>query len=647
MGSHSKQHVKKSSKNVKENAIKRIEKASKENQEHEIDIFDVLKVLTSAIILIAAMVVPSKGIVKLLAFAIPCFICGYDVFLRAIDRIVHAEIFDESFLMSIATIGAFAIGKYSEGTAIMLFFKIGELIEGFAESRSRNKISELTELRPDYANVETFDGLTRIDPSEVRIGGCIVVLPGERIPLDGKIISGSTNIDASSLTGESVPVFVDKGDEVLSGCVNISSPIKVCVTNDYSDSTASRILKLIEESVENKSKQESFIHRFSRIYTPVVVLIAVFLAIVPSLVSGNWVDWIRRALTFLVVSCPCALIVSVPLAYFAGIGNASQNGILIKGSNYLEALSKAEVFVFDKTGTITEGKYSVSEIYPEGVSKETLLNFAAKAESYSNHPLAKAIVASADRDFLKVSIASGYEEYPGRGIKALVNGAKVYVGKAEFILEKCEGVKIPEQGGTNVFVSINGKYRGCISLTDSIKDGAFDALERLRSNKAQKLVLLTGDVQNISRRVASSLNFDLVKSELLPEDKVSSVEYLIKNKNAGSTLVFIGDGVNDAPVLARADVGIAMGAMGSDAAIEAADVVIMDDSIQKVATAVDIADFTTSVSKQNIILSITAKIIILILGVFGIAGVWAAVFGDVGVLLITVINSLRALYKKY
>lgn len=625
----------------------RLEIPEAEEEHAEVTLFDYVSLSASLLILVIAVLVPSRGIVRLISFLIPFFICGYRVLLEAFFSILRGRIFDENFLMSISSICAFFIGEYPEAVSIMLFYRIGELIEHYAENQSRKKISAISELRADRANVDTIDGVVSIDPADVRIGNIIIVFPGERVPLDGTIIDGSSNLDLSSLTGESIPQYAEKGHKILSGSVNITSPLKVRVDNTYSDSTASRILRLIEDSVERKSKQETFIKRFAKVYTPIVVILAILIAIVPSALTHDWSGWIRKALVFLVVSCPCALVISVPLAYFAGIGNASQHGILIKGSNYLETLSYADTFVFDKTGTLTEGSFSISQIESVGLSENVLVNFAAAAEEYASHPIALALKAAADPVFLKESIVSHFESVNGRGVTAMVNGAKVCVGNAGFAAEHAPDVTASNQSGTSVFVVINDRYRGCIVLADKIKKGVFDALEELRTSKAKKLVMLTGDVQSVSRRIASSLNFDLVKAELLPEDKVAAVEYLMKNKNSGSALAFVGDGVNDAPVLARSDIGIAMGALGSDAAIEAADVVIMDDDIGKVPLAVRIADFTVAISKQNIYVSIAAKIIIMLFGLFGIGGTMLAVFGDVGIMIFAVLNSLRALYKKY
>lgn len=589
----------------------------------------------------------SKGIVMLLSFLIPFFICGYEVLVDTVRKVLHGEFLDESFLMTVSSICAFFINKYPEAVAIMLFFRIGEMLEEYAEEKSRNKISDLTELRPDKAHVETIDGIAVVNPSDVKIGSRIIVLPGERVPLDGIVINGDSSLNLASLSGESMPVAVRKGDTVYSGSINISSPIKVRVTNDYSDSTASRILKLIEQAVERKSKQENLIRRFSKLYTPIVVAMAVILAVVPSLISKQWDIWINKALVFLVVSCPCALVISVPLAYFAGIGNAAQNGILIKGSNYLEALARAKTYVFDKTGTVTEGKFSVEKVYTQGISPEVLLNFAAAAESYSSHPLAKAVKESAEKSVISGSTVTEYVEYPGMGIKANVNGAVVCVGNADYIRQECGNFSTQAAEGTAAYVSINSRYRGCIVFSDKIKPGVFDALEELRATGVNKLVMLTGDVNSISRKVAQSLNFDMMKSELLPQDKVAAVEYLINNNNNNETLAFIGDGVNDAPVLARADVGLAMGCFGSEAAIEAADIVIMDDDIRQVTKAARISSYTVEVAKQNIIISIGAKVAIMLMGLIGIGGIWLAVIGDVGVLFVAILNSLRALGKKY
>ena len=647
MGQHSKKTEKHSANRIKVKNKAVTPKRIPEKEHEDNILYQGVTVSVAMIILLVAVIVPSSGLVRLLSFLIPFFLCGYKVILEAVEKIISGDFLDEDFLMTVSSVCAFLLGEYPEGAAIMVFYQLGELMEQIAENRSRSKIKELSELRPDYANIETENGLIKISPSEISVGSEIVVLPGERIPLDGVISDGETTVNNSILTGESLPVFCKPGDKVLSGCINVASPIHIVVNSDISESTSSRILAMIEDSVERKSSQESFIHRFSKIYTPAVVSIAVFIALIPSLISGNWSLWINKALVFLVVSCPCALVVSVPLAYFAGIGNASKNGIIVKGSNYLEALARTETMVFDKTGTITEGVFEVSDVYPKGISKDVLLNFAGKAEEYSSHPIGIALRNAADRVFLSDSKISDYKEVPGKGISAFVNGAAVCVGNFAFIENYCQDIEFPDCGGTVAFVAINGKFRGSIAVSDRIKDGAFDALEKLRSGNVKKLVMLTGDVQNVSRRVASSLNFDLVKSELLPEDKVASVEYLIKNENKGACLAFVGDGVNDAPVLARSDVGIAMGAFGSDAAIESADVVIMDDDLGKLSIAMNIARDTVNISRQNIYVSFAAKAVIMLLGLVGIGGIWIAVFGDVGVLIAAVLNSLRMMNKKF
>lgn len=611
--------------------------------EHKAEKKDIILIAVSAVLFVAALFVPLKGIYRLPLFLIPYLIAGSSVLKEAAEKLMHGELLEEDFLMSIASIGAFCIGEFPEGAMVMLLYRIGELFESYALDKSRKSIAELMDIRPDKAYVETENGIETVSPEDVAPGSVILVSPGERIPLDGVIIEGMTSIDTSSLTGESVPAAYTVGAQVASGCINISSPIRIRVASAYAESTVSRILELVEGASANKSKQENFIKKFSRIYTPAVVIAALLIAIIPPIFGNSWIDYIRRALVFLVVSCPCALVISVPLSYFGGIGSASTHGILVKGSNYLEALAKADTFVMDKTGTITEGKFSVTEVYSEGVSEQELLDYAATAERYSNHPIALALKV-VGRDLCENSeTVMQVEEIPGRGVSAFVRGSHVLVGNASLLEEHGISYKVPRRSGAAVHVSCDSKYLGHILISDKVKEGAFDAIEEMRHEGVRNLVMLTGDVLSVARPIASSLNFDMVKAELLPTGKVSTLEYLLATKTANSTLAFVGDGVNDAPVIARADVGIAMGAMGSDAAIEAADIVLMDDDIKKLPLAVRIAKKTVSIVKQNIAFSLAVKFAIVALGIFGKAPIALAVFGDVGVLIITIVNALRTL----
>ena len=616
-----------------------------EEHDHEFSVRDCLITALAVVLFITAIFLPTSGWLRLITFIVPYLIAGYGVLIEAAEKIIAGELLDEDFLMSIASIGAFCIGEYPEAAAVMIFYRIGELFESYAVGKSRRSIAELMEIRPDYANIESENGIVKVSPETVEVGTVILIQPGERIPLDGEIIDGITSLDTASLTGESLPRTVGIGDRVLSGCINLTAPIYVEVKASYGESTASRILDLVEHSSENKSQQEGFIRRFSRIYTPVVVSLAVILAVIPPLFNHEWISWIRRALIFLVVSCPCALVISVPLAYFGGIGSAARAGILIKGSNYLEALSKVKTMVFDKTGTVTEGRFTVTEVVAEGVSEFQLLTTAAAAERYSNHPIALCIRQAAEGIADDPAQVLQVEELPGRGVSAFINGHHVYVGNGALLEEHGIYFSVPSHPGTAIHVAIDNRYAGHIFIEDKIKDGALDAIEAVRAQGVDTLVMLTGDVQSVARSVSAKLGFDMVKSELMPDSKVSTVEYLLSTKNSGVTLGFVGDGVNDAPVLARADVGIAMGALGADAAIEAADVVLMDDDIRKLPLAMRIARFTMTIAKQNIIAALAVKFLILLLNIFGIANIWLAVFADVGVLILAIINSVRTLKK--
>ncbi|VTU67629.1 Cadmium, zinc and cobalt-transporting ATPase [Lactobacillus crustorum] [Dolosigranulum pigrum] len=580
-------------------------------------------------------------------FVISYIIAGGDIVKRAVTNILRGKVFDENFLMSVATIGAFLIGEYPEGIAVMLFYQVGELFQSYAVGKSRKSIASLMDIRPDYANVKKGDELVKVDPDEVQIGDIIVIKAGEKIPLDGKVIEGSSMIDTSALTGESVPREVEVGSDILSGCININGVITAEVTKEFGESTVSKILDLVENASSKKSNSEQFITKFARYYTPVVVIIAVFLAIIPPLVidGATFSDWIYRALTFLVVSCPCALVISIPLSFFGGIGGASKKGVLVKGSNYLEALAETEIVVFDKTGTLTKGVFNVQEIHPEGVSKEELLELTAHAESYSNHPISLSLKRAYSKEINNGRI-SDVEEISGHGVIATVDGKKVMAGNIKLM----KMMDIPyfkgELIGTIVHVAVNNKYIGYIVIADEVKEDSAQAIKELKAANIKQTVMLTGDNKSIGSKVAKELGLDKVYAELLPADKVEKLEELFSQKSKKGKLAFVGDGINDAPVLARADIGIAMGGLGSDAAIEAADVVIMTDEPSKIATAMKISKKTLKIAHQNIVFAIGIKIIVLILSAFGIATMWAAIFADVGVTIIAVLNAFRALNVK-
>ena len=580
-------------------------------------------------------------------FIISYIIVGEDVVKRAVKNIFKGQVFDENFLMSIATIGAFFIGEYPEGVAVMLFYQVGELFQSYAVGKSRKSIASLMDIRPDYANVKKGDELVKVDPDEVQIGDIIVIKAGEKIPLDGKVIEGSSMIDTSALTGESVPREVEVGSDILSGCININGVITAEVTKEFGESTVSKILDLVENASSKKSNSEQFITKFARYYTPVVVIIAVFLAIIPPLVidGATFSDWIYRALAFLVVSCPCALVISIPLSFFGGIGGASKKGVLVKGSNYLEALAETEIVVFDKTGTLTKGVFNVQEIHPEGVSKEELLELTAHAESYSNHPISLSLKRAYSKEIDNGRI-SNVEEISGHGVIATVDGKKVMVGNIKLM----KMMDIPyfkgELIGTIVHVAVNNKYIGYIVIADEVKEDSAQAIKELKAANIKQTVMLTGDNKSIGSKVAKELGLDKVYAELLPADKVEKLEELFSQKSKKGKLAFVGDGINDAPVLARADIGIAMGGLGSDAAIEAADVVIMTDEPSKIATTMKISKKTLKIAHQNIVFAIGIKIIVLILSAFGITTMWAAIFADVGVTIMAVLNAFRALNVK-
>ena len=604
-------------------------------------------IIGAALLATAVLLNLNNEWLQIALFIISYIIVGGDVVKRAVKNIFKGQVFDENFLMSIATIGAFFIGEYPEGVAVMLFYQVGELFQSYAVGKSRKSIASLMDIRPDYANVKKGDELVKVDPDEVQIGDIIVIKAGEKIPLDGKVIEGSSMIDTSALTGESVPREVEVGSDILSGCININGVITAEVTKEFGESTVSKILDLVENASSKKSNSEQFITKFARYYTPVVVIIAVFLAIIPPLVidGATFSDWIYRALAFLVVSCPCALVISIPLSFFGGIGGASKKGILVKGSNYLEALAQTEIVVFDKTGTLTKGVFNVQEIHPEGVSKEELLELTAYVESYSNHPISLSLKRAYGKEIDNGRI-SDVEEISGHGVIATVDGKKVMAGNIKLM----KMMDIPyfkgELIGTAVHVAVNNKYIGYILIADEVKEDSAQAIKELKAANIKQTVMLTGDNKSVGSKVAKELGLDKVYAELLPADKVEKLEELFSQKSKKGKLAFVGDGINDAPVLARADIGIAMGGLGSDAAIEAADIVIMTDEPSKIATAMKISKKTLKIANQNIVFAIGIKIIVLILSAFGIATMWAAIFADVGVTIIAVLNAFRALNVK-
>lgn len=604
-------------------------------------------IIGAAVLATAALPSLNNEWLQIALFIISYIIVGGDVVKRAVKDILKGQVFDENFLMSIATIGAFFIGEYPEGVAVMLFYQVGELFQSYAVGKSRKSIASLMDIRSDYANVKKGDELVKVDPDEVQIGDIIVIKAGEKIPLDGKVIEGSSMIDTSALTGESVPREVEVGSDILSGCININGVITAEVTKEFGESTVSKILDLVENASSKKSNSEQFITKFARYYTPVVVIIAVFLAIIPPLVidGATFSDWIYRALAFLVVSCPCALVISIPLSFFGGIGGASKKGVLVKGSNYLEALAETEIVVFDKTGTLTKGVFNVQEIHPEGVSKEELLELTAHAESYSNHPISLSLKRAYSKEIDNGRI-SDVEEISGHGVIATVDGKKVMAGNIKLM----KMMDIPyfkgELIGTIVHVAVNNKYIGYIVIADEVKEDSAQAIKELKAANIKQTVMLTGDNKSIGSKVAKELGLDKVYAELLPADKVEKLEELFSQKSKKGKLAFVGDGINDAPVLARADIGIAMGGLGSDAAIEAADVVIMTDEPSKIATTMKISKKTLKIAHQNIVFAIGIKIIVLILSAFGITTMWAAIFADVGVTIIAVLNAFRALNVK-
>ena len=619
---------------------------------------NLIRIIIASVLMIILTFVPAKGFLRFILYLIPYFVVGGDVLKKAFKGIKNKQAFDESLLMAIATIGAMAIavyedGDYTEAIAVMLFYQIGEWFQSYAVGKSRRNISELMDIRPDYANIEDENGqLEQVDPDEIEIGTIIVVPPGEKVPIDGIVEEGTTSLNTSALTGESVPREVKAGDEVISGCININGLIKIRTTKEFGESTVSKILDLVENASSRKSRSENFITKFARVYTPAVVLCAIILAVLLPLffiISGAapmWGTWIYRALTFLVISCPCALVISIPLSFFAGIGGASKEGVLVKGSNYLEALAETKTVVFDKTGTLTKGVFQVTAVHPQKIDETQLLHIAAHVERYSSHPIAISLRQAYPNEADDCKIEN-VEEIAGHGIKAVVNGDTVCVGNSKMMESVGAKWKSCHHTGTIIHVSINGEYAGHVVISDVEKPTSKEAVEKLKKSGVTKTVMLTGDAKEVAQKVASDLNIDVVYSELLPSDKVAKVEELIAQKKSDNEKVtFVGDGINDAPVLTRAEIGIAMGAMGSDAAIEAADVVLMDDDPLKISKAIKISRKCMSIVHQNIYFAIGIKLICLILGAVGIANMWAAIFADVGVMILAVLNAIRALFVK-
>lgn len=612
-----------------------------------------IRIIISVALVGLISLLPVKGYLRFGMFMIPYLVIGYDILRKAVKGIMNRQVFDENFLMAVATIGAIALGDYTEGVAVMIFYQIGELFQSYAVGKSRRNISELMDIRPDYANIRTESGeLEQVDPDEVEIGSIIVVQPGEKVPIDGIIVEGKSSLNTSALTGESLPRDAAAGDEIISGCINMTGVLEIKTTREFGESTVSKILDMVENASSRKSRSENFISKFAHYYTPIVCYLAAALAILPPLVSilflriaPNWGEWIFRALTFLVISCPCALVISIPLSFFAGIGGASRSGVLVKGSNYLETLAQTSCVVFDKTGTLTQGVFAVTSVHPAGMTEAELLEYAALAESYSGHPISKSLQKAYGKSADQNRIGE-VEEISGNGVKAVIDGKEVAVGNDK--LMKKLGVSYEESNeiGTIVHVAIDGKYAGNILISDQSKPTSAEAIKSLKKAGVSKTVMLTGDRRNVAEHVAKELGLTEYYAELLPADKVTSVEKLLAEQGSHDKLAFVGDGINDAPVLSRADIGIAMGAMGSDAAIEAADIVLMDDDPMKIVKAIKIARKCIRIVYENIYFAIGIKVICLILGALGIANMWAAIFADVGVMVIAVLNAIRALSVK-
>ena len=617
-----------------------------------------VRIIAAAVLLIVLNFIPATGIVRFILYLVPYLVIGYDILLKALKGIKNRQVFDENFLMAVATVGAIALalydrsGDYTEAVAVMLFYQVGEWFQSYAVGKSRRNISELMDIRPDYANVERDGRLEKVDPDEVEIGSVIVVQPGEKVPIDGIIIEGSSSLNTSALTGESLPRDARAGDEIISGCINMTGVLKIRTTKEFGESTVSRILDLVENASSRKSRSEDFISKFARVYTPAVCYAALALAFLPPLarmfalgLPADWGTWIYRALTFLVISCPCALVISIPLSFFAGIGGASNAGVLVKGSNYLETLSQTKIVVFDKTGTLTQGVFEVNGIHHNKLEDEKLIEYAALAESASSHPISRSLQKAYGKEIDR-SRVTDIKEISGGGVIARVDGTEVAAGNDKLMNQlgipyiNCHSV------GTIIHMAVNGTYAGHIVISDVVKSHSKEAVQALKAAGVRQTVMLTGDARKVADQVASELGLDSVYSELLPEDKVNKVEELLKNKPENAKLAFVGDGINDAPVLGRADIGIAMGAMGSDAAIEAADVVLMDDDPLKIAKAIRISRKCLRIVYQNIIFAIGIKLICLVLGAMGIANMWLAIFADVGVMIIAVLNAIRALFVK-
>ncbi len=611
-----------------------------------------IRIIIAAVLVIVLQFVPVEGYVRFGLYMIPYLVIGYDILKKAGKGILNRQIFDENFLMAVATIGAIALGDYKEGTAVMLFYQIGELFQSYAVGKSRRNISELMDIRPDYANVEKDGELEQVDPDEIEIGTVIVVQPGEKVPIDGVVVEGTSSLNTSALTGESVPREVSVNDEIISGCINMTGLLKIRTTKEFGESTVSKILELVENASSRKSRSENFISKFAKVYTPAVCYGALALAILPPIVrvafmglAPEWGDWVYRALTFLVISCPCALVISIPLSFFAGIGGASREGVLVKGSSFLETLSQTKIVVFDKTGTMTKGVFEVNGIHHSPYKDEELLEYAALAESYSTHPISKSLQRAYGKPIDKNRV-SDVEEIGGHGLTAKVDGKVVAAGNAK-LMQKL-GIEYHECShvGTIVHVAIDGQYAGHILISDVIKEHAAEAIAALKKSGIEKTVMLTGDAKNVAEHVAAQLGIDEVCSELLPGDKVEKVEELLTKKPEKDKLAFVGDGINDAPVLSRADIGIAMGALGSDAAIEAADIVLMDDDPLKISKAIRISRKCLRIVYENIYFAIGIKVICLVLGALGIANMWFAIFADVGVMILAVLNAIRTLFVK-
>ncbi len=612
-----------------------------------------IRIIISAVLVLALQFIRVENpYVRLALFLIPYFIIGYDILRKAFLGIIHGKVFDENFLMAVATVGAILLGEYVEGTAVMLFYQVGELFQSYAVGKSRKNITELMDIRPDYANIEQDGKLTQVDPDEVAIGTVITVQPGEKIAIDGVVVEGTSSLNTSALTGESLPREVTIGSDVVSGCVNLSGVLRIRTTKEFGESTASKILDLVENSSMKKSRSENFITRFAKYYTPAVCFGALALAVLPPVINmlmsrpAHFDQWVIRALTTLVISCPCALVISIPLSFFGGIGGASSEGILVKGSNYLEALSKTKYLVCDKTGTLTKGVFEVTDVEAaNGFSEEELLKMAVYAESYSNHPISKSLKEAYGKD-IDAALVSDVEEISGHGVTAVVDGRKVAAGNGKLMRRLNISYAQPDKTGTQIHVAIDGKYAGHILISDIVKPNAKKAIADLKAAGVRKVIMLTGDERHVADAVAGELGVDVVKSELLPADKVTEVERLLEAKGKKEKLAFVGDGINDAPVLSRADIGIAMGSLGSDAAIEAADIVLMDDDPAKIAKAMKISRKTLRIVHQNIVFALAVKFVCLALGAVGFVNMWWAIFADVGVMVLAVLNAIRVLVKR-